>query len=288
MGRGWRALRRWIGGAFAMVIVAASTEDVSANSTGPILGFTGAPQEPISGDGANCNYPGCHQGNDLNSPGGEFTIFFPEDGYEPGLTYAITVDLARTCEVPMCRWGFQLTVLDGLLQNVGALAPADANTKIQDTLPLRVYITHTNPAGTAAGQAAGNTWAFQWTAPEADVGPVTFYAAGNAANNDQNFTGDFIYTTSTTVPAPEPSPLAAALAALSTAAALARRKGRLRSKDGPGPTLDRRPNGRSVSRRGHPRPIRSRSARVGRGLHGPAGGVHPPRGRTSLPCGATR
>jgi hypothetical protein len=36
--------------------------------------------------------------------------------------------------------------------------------------------------------------------------------------------GDYIYTTSATIPAPEPGALAAGLLALSTAAALARRR----------------------------------------------------------------
>src|SRR6185369_13678069 len=41
----------------------------------------------------------------------------------------------------------------------------------------------------------GATWTFDWTAPSTDVGPVTFYAAGNQANNDGNTSGDFIYKT---------------------------------------------------------------------------------------------
>jgi CHRD domain/Glucose / Sorbosone dehydrogenase/Calx-beta domain len=36
---------------------------------------------------------------------------------------------------------------------------------------------------------------FNWTAPPTDVGPVTFYAAGNQANNDGNTSGDNVYRT---------------------------------------------------------------------------------------------
>src|SRR6185503_3990506 len=36
---------------------------------------------------------------------------------------------------------------------------------------------------------------FNWTAPPTDIGIVTFYAAGNQANNDGNTSGDYIYKT---------------------------------------------------------------------------------------------
>ena len=47
--------------------------------------------------------------------------------------------------------------------------------------------------------AASNTWTFKWTAPNTCSGRITFYAAGNAANNDRNDTGDFIYTSATSI-----------------------------------------------------------------------------------------
>nr|HMT30309.1 T9SS type A sorting domain-containing protein [Bacteroidia bacterium] len=40
---------------------------------------------------------------------------------------------------------------------------------------------------------------FNWTAPAASTGTVTFYASGNAANNDGNESGDYIYKTSQAV-----------------------------------------------------------------------------------------
>ncbi|MBC7931811.1 MAG: PQQ-dependent sugar dehydrogenase, partial [Rubrivivax sp.] len=45
------------------------------------------------------------------------------------------------------------------------------------------------------GQKNGASWTFRWTAPAEDVGPVTFYAAGNHANGDGNTSGDNIYFT---------------------------------------------------------------------------------------------
>jgi hypothetical protein len=53
-----------------------------------------------------------------------------------------------------------------------------------------------NFLGTFQGQASGASWTFNWVAPSTDVGLVTFYAAGNEANNNGNESGDQIYTTS--------------------------------------------------------------------------------------------
>ncbi len=62
------------------------------------------------------------------------------------------------------------------------------------------YFKHRS-AGTFAGQANNATWSFDWTAPGAGVGQVTFYVAGNAANNNGSDLGDRIYATSTALQA---------------------------------------------------------------------------------------
>jgi hypothetical protein len=55
------------------------------------------------------------------------------------------------------------------------------------------YVNHTS-AGTNLGDPNGNSWAFDWTAPGAGGGDVTFYLAGNAANGNFNNQGDYIYS----------------------------------------------------------------------------------------------
>jgi hypothetical protein len=78
----------------------------------------------------------------------------------------------------------------------------------------RMYILHT-AAGTNPTGAGTNSWSFKWTAPPTSTGKVTFYAAGNAANNDGAQTGDLIYTTSASInpaQAPPPGPSAASFA----------------------------------------------------------------------------
>jgi hypothetical protein len=202
---------------------------------GPFLPFTGAPGDPIT-DGATCNYPGgCHDMFAPDSGPGTLVIQAPAS-YAPGETYLIRVDLAQEGQL---RWGFQMTAIDELLQAAGTFATTDANTQVQDFSLLgtdRSYISHSE-VGTAAGQPSGNSWNVDWTAPAEDVGPVTFYAAGNAANNNDSQTGgvggDYIYTISITIPAPEPGSLAAGLLGLATVAALARSKGRPRAQGRP-------------------------------------------------------
>jgi hypothetical protein len=100
------------------------------------------------------------------------------------------------------RWGFQITALDTADNPIGTLLVLDTvRTQKQVAGSGRQYINHKS-AGTDPG--VPNTapgWVLQWIAPAALAGPVTFYAAGNAANNNGANSGDFIYATSVTLQA---------------------------------------------------------------------------------------
>src|SRR3989454_372569 len=162
-------------------------ETVQAFSTGPPGAVTGAP-----GDFGTC--ANCHFGPATN---GQFTISAPQT-YVPGQTYQITVTHTNS-DATRKRWGFELTVLSsgskaGELQNLSAFTQILNN---EGPGADRQYIEH-NSGGTFQGQSGGASWTFNWVAPASDVGPVTFYAAGNQANNDGNTSGDQIYTTQVT------------------------------------------------------------------------------------------
>jgi hypothetical protein len=60
-------------------------------------------------------------------------------------------------------------------------------------------------SGNASTISGTITWNFQWTAPAAGTGPVTFYVASNAANNNGSTSGDEIYTDSYTLLESSPS-----------------------------------------------------------------------------------
>ena len=166
-----------------LLLFVVSTGSVFAWSGGPPDEKTGAPNE------TTCAQAGCHAGNDLNVSGGSLMLTIPET-YIPSEVYTIVVNLARAGQ---SRWGFEMTALDADGGRAGTFdADAAGNTQLSET-NSKQYIKHTF-AGTATGTNDAHSWEIQWTAPDADVGPITFYAAGNASNGNFNPIDDYIYT----------------------------------------------------------------------------------------------
>src|SRR5882724_1517266 len=163
------------------------TRPVHAFSSGPPAGYTGAPGEEPEAC-AECHVP-------PDAGTGHISINAPQT-YIPGQTYSITVTHANP-DLTRRRWGFELTALDTSDEKAGELQNLDGLTQILNNSGpggARQYIEHT-ASGTFIGQQNGATWTFNWTAPPTDVGTVTFYTAGNQANNDGNTSGDYIYKT---------------------------------------------------------------------------------------------
>lgn len=159
---------------------------VHAYSSGPPAGFTHAPGEF---DCAECHLPQPDAGT------GHISINAPQS-YVPGQTYQIAVTHTNA-DTSRLRWGFQLTALDDANEKAGNLQSLDVLTQVLDNQgpgASRQYIEHTS-SGTFISQQGGASWTFNWTAPATNVGPVTFYVAGNQANNDGNTSGDYIYFT---------------------------------------------------------------------------------------------
>ncbi len=163
------------------------TQPVHAFSAGPPAGYTGAPNEEPEAC-AECHVP-------ADAGTGQISINAPQT-YVPGQTYQITVTHTNT-DLTRLRWGFQLTALDTSDEQAGNLQSTDGFTQVlnnQGPGLARQYIEHTS-AGTFQGQQNGASWTFNWTAPPTDIGFITFYAAGNQANNDDNTSGDYVYKT---------------------------------------------------------------------------------------------
>jgi uncharacterized protein (TIGR03437 family) len=103
------------------------------------------------------------------------------------------------------RWGFELAArldTDGANGQAGDFTSIDNQTQVicEDNAPKPcasnlLFITHTS-AGTRNGTKNGASFQFDWTPPTTNVGTLTMYAAGNAANGNGSPTGDLIYTTS--------------------------------------------------------------------------------------------
>ena len=131
----------------------------NSNSTGSVGGKTGSPT-----DGANCTQ--CHGAQ--QGQGATITTDIPSTGYEPGNIYNITVGLNPV--VGSDPNGFEVTCEDNT-----------TNTKAGSfgiTNPTYTQFTNNSSAvtHTTAGNSLG-TWSFNWVAPIAGTGDITFYGA---------------------------------------------------------------------------------------------------------------
>ncbi|WP_321470352.1 TIGR03118 family protein [uncultured Paludibaculum sp.] len=181
-----------------------ATLPASAFSSGPRVRFTGAPGDnPLA-----CTQ--CHTGT-LNSFGGSVRVVYPGGTqYTPGKTYRLKVEIR---DPEQQRWGFELSArLTSDLTNgqAGDLTSVDGNTRVlcdgsaagtpKPCSPDKpVQFAEHVAAGTRPGTPNGVDFELDWTAPAAGSGAVTFYVAGNAANNNGNNQGDHIYTSSLSI-----------------------------------------------------------------------------------------
>jgi uncharacterized protein (TIGR03437 family) len=172
---------------------------------GPPLSMTGAPGE---GTCVGCHYTYGEPNKGL----GHVRVTGLPAVYTPGQTYNLTV----TVSDPQARsWGFEMTAVDatGTSTAVGNLTVADSVTTAKRAAPTpdgktRTYLSHFT-GGIYQGQANSASWSFTWTAPNASVGDIIFYASGNAANNQVSPEDDYIYTTAAVVKSPNADRLTA-------------------------------------------------------------------------------
>lgn len=181
----------------AALFISAALTNLFAHSYGPAPRVTGGP-----GDNAlACTQ--CHNTSALNSGPGSVKVILQSGAlYIPGIKQRVTVQVSDPGQQ---RWGFELTArLNSDLQNgqAGDLIPVDNFTQVicEDAGPKPCasgvsFIQHTS-AGTRNGTKEGATFQFDWVPPSTNVGPVTFFVAGNAANGNGAPTGDLIYTSS--------------------------------------------------------------------------------------------
>jgi hypothetical protein len=176
--------------AVSLIIILCIAGILLAFAGGPPTGRTGS---VIFGE-SSCAASGCHVGT-ANSGSGTLTLSGVPANYTLGQAYTLTVTLQQTGQR---RWGFQLSARARSSGNsVGTLSSLDGFSQLQTGSTGIQYIAH-NADGTRAGTVNGPvSFSVRWTAPASNVGEVVFSVAGNAANNDNNNTGDFIYTRET-------------------------------------------------------------------------------------------
>lgn len=196
--------KRKLYAAKAAIVVLALPFLLYAFAGGPDPGNAGVPTDS---SGRTCAQAGCHVGT-ANSGAGRVAITLASGStYTPGVTQRVAV---RVEDPDQRRWGFQLTarVTSNTATQAGTFATVDGNTlvicanaslfEVNCAPGLRQFAMHSE-SGTRAGTTQGATFEFDWTPPSTDVGSITFFVAGNAANNDGNNTGDRIYTTTLVV-----------------------------------------------------------------------------------------
>lgn len=156
-------------------------------------GSTGAPNE------LTCAQSNCHSDATVN-PGDLINSLVFNSGdslYTPGTTYTLAVKIEKA---GIAKFGFELVALkNNDNSNIGLFTVTDAiRTQIINGVspnPSRKYITHKTD-GTIPSAPNVGEWIFNWTAPPASSGPITFYYTTNATNNNNQNTGDEIFLSS--------------------------------------------------------------------------------------------
>lgn len=105
----------------------------------------------------------------------------PTNGWRPAASYSLTLTLSAGS-----RFGFEMTAEKSNASKAGSWTSSGNN-----------QVLSTNWIGHSNANTNVNQWSFSWTAPSSGgQGVITFYAAGNAANNNGSEGGDTIHLNS--------------------------------------------------------------------------------------------
>ncbi|MBL0137780.1 MAG: T9SS type A sorting domain-containing protein [Bacteroidetes bacterium] len=148
-------------------------------------GKTGAPGE------TTCT--SCHGDYALNGGPGSVTIAGISGGsYIPGTTYNMSITVAQT-NFPL--FGLDCEVLTSANTNAGTLAITNAvETRLLAATVSGVSRQNVVQAAGGGQTLNSHTFAFNWTAPAAGTGTVTFYYTGMAADNTGDEINDYVYS----------------------------------------------------------------------------------------------
>lgn len=160
-------------------------------STFPGFGNTGAPGDESLPNGTPIVCNSCHTPSNPNPITSSTSIVVLDSNsdtitkYIPGTQYTARVTVNTLTGNPV-RWGFQMIALkDADTTDLKGFSDTNPNNyklvKVNST--NRTYAEHDNVS-------TSNVFNVKWTAPPVGTGNVTFYAAGNAVNNNGQNTGD--------------------------------------------------------------------------------------------------
>ncbi len=158
--------------------------EAHSNNSGAPVGYTGSPNENNARTCASQN-GGCHSGTGTTFQQGMITSNVPACGYTPGQTYTITVSITVAGRN---EFGFSISPQLTSGATAGTMI-ASTGTQLNGN---GRYLTHT-AAGSVESEPNTRVWSFDWIAPAAGSGQVTFYAALNASNSNDANSGDLIF-----------------------------------------------------------------------------------------------
>lgn len=130
-----------------------------------------------------CGNSACHDDGSFN-PTLEIEVLdggMPVTNYLPGKTYMLSVSIIAGSGSP-AEYGFQAVALDGANAAAGTFGTPEDGIQVTSLGGID-YAEQSSPRTT-------NNFQIEWTAPTTDVGEVTFYSGGNAANNANGSGGD--------------------------------------------------------------------------------------------------
>src|SRR6266404_617172 len=179
-----------------------------AHVTGPDQRLTAAPGD----DQLACATAGCHtglaKGGPINAAGGGVTATLSSATYTPGVPITITVNVTDP-NPANTHFGFQMTARlesDPTKDQAGDFTAGqnqivicdDGSTKTSRGCPSFAPVQFIEHAFPSTNSSASTTpYTFTWMPPSTNVGPVHFYVAGNAVNNNhKEDVGDHVYTNS--------------------------------------------------------------------------------------------
>ncbi|MBK7964601.1 MAG: hypothetical protein IPK10_04405 [Bacteroidetes bacterium] len=172
-------------GALSVIAIIISTAFGILSDNGK-AGYTGSPGELKCDD--------CHStyGNSNTGPGSIYvTSSMSNWQYVPGQTYTVNVIVKQTGK-PLFGVGFE--ALTSTNANAGSLVITNT-AKTQTKTKTVSGITRNNVVHQQNGGLQNDSmiFTFNWVAPTSNLGNITFYFAGIAANNNGNEDNDYVY-----------------------------------------------------------------------------------------------
>jgi hypothetical protein len=164
----------------ALPVLVIALISATLNSGGSPGAKTGSPL-----DGNNCTQ--CHSGLPIDMEN-LISTDIPETGYIPGTTYTISFCAANPAAQKM---GFEFTA-ENAENKVGTFIITNSTDS---------KLANADKAVTHNGVVNSNAynWSFDWTAPVAGTGEVTFYGAANTVNGNGGTSGDQVFLSSLSV-----------------------------------------------------------------------------------------